>query len=231
MALSDAQALPVPSRAHTPWHPGSILKTAGHARRRPHARGPHANGPHARWSHARKDTPAGRTPGGRTPGGRTRSPEAPKRFELDWRLRAGGEREEVFAHAQPLVEAALSGSNACVLAYGQAGSSKTYTMIASAATPGSSRCMDLVWDTIEASAETEWLLTLTYVELYNDAFRDLLLDAPAVARGAADRARGSAPQAGAHADGRVRVRVRGSANPNPYPHPNPNPNHLTLTLA
>ena len=41
------------------------------------------------------------------------------------------------------------------------------------------RCMDLVWDTIEASVETEWHLTLTYVELYNDAFRDLLIAAPA----------------------------------------------------
>ena len=167
-----------PSRAHTPARiPGSILKTAGRTPggvRTPAGRTPMGRTPGGR-------TPAGRTPAGRTPGGRTPGlPEAPKRFEYDSVCGPECEQEEVFAHAQPLVEAALSGSNACVLAYGQTGSGKTYTMIGERGNPGVvPRCMDLVWDTIEASAETEWLLTLTYVELYNDAFRDLLIDAPA----------------------------------------------------
>ena len=167
-----------PSRAQTPARiPGSILKTAGRTPggvRTPAGRTPGGRTPAGR-------TPAGRTPGGRTPGGRTPGlPEAPKRFEYDSICGPECEQEEVFAYAQPLVEAALTGSNACVLAYGQTGSGKTFTMIGEHGNPGVvPRCMDLVWDTIEASVETEWQLTLTYVELYNDAFRDLLIAAPA----------------------------------------------------
>ena len=164
-----------PSRAQTPARriPGSILKTAG--RTPGGVRTPAGRTPVGR-------TPGGRTPGARTPGGRTPGlPEAPKRFEYDSVCGPECEQEDVFAYAQPLVEAALTGSNACVLAYGQTGSGKTFTMIGEHGNPGVvPRCMDLVWDTIEASAdETEWQLTLTYVELYNDAFRDLLIEAPA----------------------------------------------------
>ena len=60
-----------------------------------------------------------------------------------------------------------------------AGSGKTFTMIGDAERPGVvPRAMDHVWDMVEASVGTEWHLSLTYVELYNDAFRDLLVAAP-----------------------------------------------------
>ena len=60
-----------------------------------------------------------------------------------------------------------------------AGSGKTFTMIGGAERPGVvPRAMDHVWDMVEASVGTEWHLSLTYVELYNDAFRDLLVAAP-----------------------------------------------------
>ena len=63
-------------------------------------------------------------------------------------------QEELFAQAEPLVDAALGGSNACVLAYGQTGSGKTYSMIGESANPGVvPRAVDRVWDAIEASAE------------------------------------------------------------------------------
>ena len=103
-----------PSRAQTPARiPGSILKTAG--RTPGGVRTPAGRTPGGR-------TPAGRTPGGRTPGGRTPGlPEAPKRFEYDSICGPECEQEEVFAYAQPLVEAALTGSNAACSRTGRRG--------------------------------------------------------------------------------------------------------------
>ena len=126
-------------------------------------------------------TPSSRLPAPRTPGGRTPGPaEAPKTFSYDAVCGPDCEQDELFAQAQPLVDAALHGYNACVLAYGQTGSGKTYTMIGEQADPGIvPRAVDHVWDVIEASHDTEWHVCLTYVELYNDQFRDLLGARPA----------------------------------------------------
>ena len=85
----------------------------------------------------------------------------------------------VFAQARPLVLSALNGGNACVLAYGQTGSGKTYTMVGEPGALGViPRSFDLIWDCIDDSPKTEWHVSITCVELYNDGFRDLLATMP-----------------------------------------------------
>ena len=117
----------------------------------------------------------GRTPGiGRTPGGGMRPP-APKRFRFDAVCGPDSSQDEVFAQARPLIDAALGGASACVLAYGQTGSGKTYTMAGTPSAPGVvPRALERLFEAIDASPSTEWHVTMTFVELYNDGWRDLL---------------------------------------------------------
>lgn len=37
--------------------------------------------------------------------------------------------EDVFVEVEPILRSALDGHNACILAYGQTGTGKTYTMV------------------------------------------------------------------------------------------------------
>ena len=128
----------------------------------------------------------GRTPGARTPGAAARTPggranvhpvaAVPKRFNFDGVCGPDSTQADVWEQARPLVDVALGGANATVFAYGQTGSGKTYTMIGTAEQPGVvPRAIDRIYEFLAASPEgTEWRVALTFVELYNDGFRDLL---------------------------------------------------------
>ena len=101
-----------PGRAPKAQTPGGV--------RTPGSRMPMSRTPAARTPAGR--TPVGRTPGGRTPGGRTPGPpDAPKCFDYDFVCGPECRQEDIFEQTQPLVDAALNGSNACVFAYGQTG--------------------------------------------------------------------------------------------------------------
>jgi hypothetical protein len=71
----------------------------------------------------------------------------------------------------------LAGYNACLFAYGQTGSGKTYTM---EGTPGAeagvmSRLCENMFDMLHKSNDSVWTLEATYVEIYQESLRDLLV--------------------------------------------------------
>jgi centromeric protein E len=101
------------------------------------------------------------------------------------------------AHISPLVRAAVQGYNGTVFAYGQTGSGKTHTMSGSATEKGViDRAVEEVWTGVrEVSAagscsssagadeaqdpSREFLLRVSYLEIYNETLRDLLAPLPA----------------------------------------------------
>ena len=79
------------------------------------------------------------------------------------------------ANVYPVVRAAMDGYNGTVFAYGQTGSGKTYTMTGTEADPGViTRAVKDVFQMIRENPTREFLLRVSYLEIYNETLRDLL---------------------------------------------------------
>ncbi|XP_050681507.1 kinesin-related protein 4-like isoform X2 [Leptidea sinapis] len=77
--------------------------------------------------------------------------------------------------AKPIVEAAAAGFNGTIFAYGQTSSGKTYTMTGTEDSPGIIQLA--VWnlfDIIKRIPDRDFLVRVSYVEIYNETIIDLL---------------------------------------------------------
>lgn len=78
--------------------------------------------------------------------------------------------------ASPLVHSALQGINAVIFAYGQTAAGKTHTMLGNADDPGVTlRCLSQVFQHISAQSARTFRLRASYIEIYNEFIRDLLI--------------------------------------------------------
>jgi centromeric protein E len=78
-----------------------------------------------------------------------------------------------------LVESALDGFNTVIFMYGQTSSGKTFTLFGADGIPGVVHlAMEHVHEMVLRSTNTEYMIKLTYAELYNEELRDLLSDTP-----------------------------------------------------
>lgn len=86
-------------------------------------------------------------------------------------------QEEVYENTcQHLIQPVTEGFNACVFAYGTTGSGKTYTMIGYKENPGNSvLIIDDMFNTIMKDEDNVYELKVSYVEIYNEIIRDLLV--------------------------------------------------------
>ena len=78
-----------------------------------------------------------------------------------------------------LVDSAVAGYNATIFAYGATGSGKTHTMSGTPEFPGiTPRTIEYIFRKVNEAAaddtETMFMITMGFVELYNNTFRDLL---------------------------------------------------------
>jgi kinesin family member 18/19 len=81
--------------------------------------------------------------------------------------------EKTCAH---LVESVLKGFNATVFAYGTTGSGKTYTMTGTTSTPGIMYLIiEDMFRKILQDNEKSYDIRVSYVEIYNEVIRDLLV--------------------------------------------------------
>ncbi|CAE8670101.1 unnamed protein product [Polarella glacialis] len=88
-------------------------------------------------------------------------------------------QEAVFDEVSGLVQSALDGYKVCIFAYGQTGSGKTYTMQGSQERSSWGlipRALSKIFQASETmrSAGWEWTLRASFLEVYNEALRDLL---------------------------------------------------------
>ncbi|XP_061117796.1 centromere-associated protein E-like isoform X2 [Conger conger] len=79
--------------------------------------------------------------------------------------------------AKPLVVSAVEGYNGTIFAYGQTSSGKTFTMMGCSRIPGViPLAMEDVFQTIKNCPKKEFLLRVSYMEIYNETVTDLLCD-------------------------------------------------------
>ncbi|TWW75195.1 E Centromere protein [Takifugu flavidus] len=79
--------------------------------------------------------------------------------------------------AKPLVVSTVQGYNGTIFAYGQTSSGKTFTMMGGGHIPGViPLAVEDVFQTIKNCPKKEFLLRVSYMEIYNETVTDLLVD-------------------------------------------------------
>ncbi|KAG0213124.1 hypothetical protein BGX28_004950 [Mortierella sp. GBA30] len=92
------------------------------------------------------------------------------------RALTGSDNELIYnASVKNLVRSAMEGYNGTVFAYGQTSSGKTYTMSGTMDHPGiTPRAVEDIFKYIRENSDREFLLRVSYLEIYNESIRDLL---------------------------------------------------------
>ncbi len=88
-------------------------------------------------------------------------------------------QEQIFKEtALPIVESVIQGYNGTIFAYGQTGTGKTFTMEGDLKQDESKgiipRCFDLIFNLIKTTYNTNFLIRVSFLEIYNENIRDLL---------------------------------------------------------
>ncbi|KAK2546150.1 hypothetical protein Q9966_000619 [Columba livia] len=79
--------------------------------------------------------------------------------------------------AVPIIQSAVQGYNGTIFAYGQTASGKTYTMMGNEYSPGIiPKAIQHVFKLICEIPDREFLLRVSYMEIYNETITDLLCD-------------------------------------------------------
>lgn len=105
----------------------------------------------------------------------------PFEFNFDRVFKPDVTQADVFDEVSDLVQSALDGYKVCLFSYGQTGAGKTFTM-QGADTPGQEgiipRSISKILKTVETLKEQGWeyKLEASFVEVYNEQLRDLLVE-------------------------------------------------------
>jgi len=106
-----------------------------------------------------------------------------RKFAFDAVFGEAASNDEVYRRtARHLIDGVLTGENATVFAYGSTGSGKTFSMLGQSENPGIMvRTLEELYRKIEAARAggSEVSCSLTYIEIYNEAIRDLTVEAGA----------------------------------------------------
>lgn len=104
-------------------------------------------------------------------------PIAANSFAFDHVFEPHINNEQIYsAVAKPVVASATDGVNGVIFAYGQTAAGKTYTMLGTESDPGvTRRSIAEVFRLIAKSTNRQFLLRASYIEIYNEIIRDLLV--------------------------------------------------------
>lgn len=104
-------------------------------------------------------------------------------FKFDRVFDPQSKQETVFEEISQLVQSALDGYRVCIFAYGQTGSGKTHTMLGRRGDEGRHlgmipRTVRQVFESAKVLEKDSWAFNLkaSFLEIYNETIRDLLID-------------------------------------------------------
>ncbi|CAM9995473.1 unnamed protein product [Ascophyllum nodosum] len=102
------------------------------------------------------------------------------RFQFHHVLHNAGQDTIYDGLARDVVQGAVDGISGCIMTYGQTGSGKTFTMTGDSGNFQhrgiSPRALAHVFQEVNARIETAFVVTITYMEIYNERIFDLLVD-------------------------------------------------------
>uniref|UniRef100_A0A4X2ME56 Kinesin-like protein n=1 Tax=Vombatus ursinus TaxID=29139 RepID=A0A4X2ME56_VOMUR len=103
-----------------------------------------------------------------------------RHFRLDRVFPPDATQEEVFRELEPAVLSCLQGYSVCIFTYGQTGTGKTYSMEGPPEDPGiAPRALQSLFREMgEQGGPAQPRVTVSMVEIYNEAVRDLLASGP-----------------------------------------------------
>lgn len=108
-----------------------------------------------------------------------RSGGSRKEFEFDKVFPQESIQEDVFAEVEPIIRSALDGHNVCILAYGQTGTGKTYTMEGTTESPGIiPRVLQELFHLSSSDSSISFTFSISMLEVYLGSIRDLLAPRP-----------------------------------------------------
>ncbi|XP_023029966.2 kinesin family member 3C isoform X2 [Leptinotarsa decemlineata] len=108
-------------------------------------------------------------------------PSFPKQFTFDSTYDQDSNTEVIYNDiCYPLTESVLEGYNATIFVYGQTGCGKSFTMEGIKSDDGSqkgiiSRAFEHIFEAISVTSGVKYLALVSYLEIYNEQIRDLLL--------------------------------------------------------
>ncbi|KAF3454370.1 hypothetical protein FNV43_RR04817 [Rhamnella rubrinervis] len=103
-----------------------------------------------------------------------------KEFEFDKVFPQEISQEDVFVEVEPILRSALDGHNVCVLAYGQTGTGKTFTMDGTNEQPGIiPRALKELFHQASLDGTSSLTFSMSMLEVYMGSLRDLLAPRPA----------------------------------------------------
>ncbi|KAL0558412.1 hypothetical protein IC582_002977 [Cucumis melo] len=106
---------------------------------------------------------------------RVRSSGTKKEFEFDKIFSKETSQEEIYSEVEPIIQSALDGRNVCIIAYGQTGTGKTYTMDGKMEQPGIvPRALEMLFHQTSVGASSTVTFSMSMLEVYMGSLRDLL---------------------------------------------------------
>ncbi|XP_028770774.1 kinesin-like protein KIN-14U [Neltuma alba] len=104
---------------------------------------------------------------------------AKKDFEFDKVFPQEANQESVFIEVEPILRSAMDGHNVCVLAYGQTGTGKTFTMNGTNEQPGIiPRALEELFRRASLENSSSFTFSMSMLEVYMGSLRDLLAPRP-----------------------------------------------------
>ncbi|CAL8159625.1 unnamed protein product [Prunus armeniaca] len=101
-----------------------------------------------------------------------------KSYSFDMVFHPGSSQDEVFSEVEPVIKSALDGYNACIFAYGQTGTGKTFTMEGTPDFPGVvPRAIEALFKQAVDSNHV-FLFSFSMLEIYMGNLKDLLIPQP-----------------------------------------------------
>ena len=110
---------------------------------------------------------------------KTEGSEPPKSFTFDYVYDWNSQQEKIYTDtAYPIVESVVEGYNGTIFAYGQTGTGKTFTMEGKdepqALRGFIPRTFDQIFFGVEQHPDRQYLVRVSFLEIYNEEIRDLL---------------------------------------------------------